>query len=93
MLEKSDLLDMIHLDETSFGANRHGVYEALFRYLHAGAVLRDESGNVTGFALSVEEGQPACYWICDCTKRGGGHRPSSKPVFRLEGASVDRCSE
>ncbi|WDL96726.1 GNAT family N-acetyltransferase [Alicyclobacillus sp. ALC3] len=53
MLEASDLLDVLRLDETAFGANRHGVYEAQFRFMHAGAVLRDGLGTVSGFAICV----------------------------------------
>lgn len=53
MLEASELLDVIRLDETVFGANRHGVYEALFRFMSAGKALRDESGTVNGFALCI----------------------------------------
>lgn len=53
MLEASDLLGVIRLDETAFGANRLGVYEALFRFMHAGAVLRDGEGTVNGFAICV----------------------------------------
>ncbi|QRF22823.1 hypothetical protein FY534_03365 [Alicyclobacillus sp. TC] len=37
-----------------FGADRHDVYKALYRNMHAGMVLRDERDTVCGFALSVK---------------------------------------
>lgn len=52
-LEESELENVVRLDETVFGADRHDVYKALFGNMHAGIVIRDERGAVCGFALSV----------------------------------------
>lgn len=53
IIQSTDLVDIIQMDERIFGAKRQAVYEALFRKMDCGFICRGEQSVVRGIAMSV----------------------------------------